>query len=70
MRLSAEQTLAIHRLVSLHGHLSDTGDFAAFDQVFTDDVVYDLESFGQGTLHGRQALREAAKGDCTSIICH
>jgi hypothetical protein len=60
MPLSAEQTLEIHRLVSLHGHLADIGEFERFDEVFTDDIVYDLEDMGAGTLHGRDALRAAA----------
>lgn len=60
MTLSAEQTLAIHRLISLHGHLADLGDFDRFAEVFTDDIVYDMEGLGYGTLRGRDALREAA----------
>lgn len=60
MTLSAEQTLDIHRLISLHGHIADTGDFDRFADVFTDDVVYDMEALGHGTLRGRDALREAA----------
>jgi 3-phenylpropionate/cinnamic acid dioxygenase small subunit len=61
MSLTAEQTLEIHRLVSLHGHLCDSGDFDAFDTVLTDDIVYDLEALGHGTTHGRQALSDAAR---------
>jgi 3-phenylpropionate/cinnamic acid dioxygenase small subunit len=60
MALSAEQTLDIHRLVSLHGHLADIGEFELFDQVFTDDIVYEMEDLGSGTLRGRDALRAAA----------
>lgn len=72
MSLSAEQTLDIHRLVSRHGHLSDTGEFDAFDTVFTDDVVYDLEALGQGTMQGCRALGDAAAamGDRNPIGHH
>jgi 3-phenylpropionate/cinnamic acid dioxygenase small subunit len=61
MSPTAEQTLDIQRLVSLHGHLCDIGDFDAFDAVFTDDIVYDMEALGFGTLRGRQAISDAAK---------
>jgi 3-phenylpropionate/cinnamic acid dioxygenase small subunit len=60
MTLSTEQTLDIHRLVSMHGHLADIGEFERFDDLFTDDIVYDMEDLGYGTLCGRQALRDAA----------
>jgi 3-phenylpropionate/cinnamic acid dioxygenase small subunit len=60
MALSAEQTLDIHRIVSLHGHLADLRAFDRFGEVFTDDVVYDMEGIGQGTLRGTAALRDAA----------
>jgi 3-phenylpropionate/cinnamic acid dioxygenase small subunit len=48
---SAEQTLAI---------LADAFDFDRFADVFTDDIVYDMEGLGYGALRGRDALREAA----------
>jgi 3-phenylpropionate/cinnamic acid dioxygenase small subunit len=60
MTLSAEQTLDIHRLVALHGHLADLGAFDRFTDVFTDDIVYDMRALGSGTLHGCDALRAAA----------
>lgn len=41
--LTAEQTLDIHRLIALHGHVADIGDPDLFGQVYTDDIVYDLE---------------------------
>jgi 3-phenylpropionate/cinnamic acid dioxygenase small subunit len=60
MTLSAEQQLDIHRLVSLHGHLADLRAFDRFGEVFTEDIVYDMEGLGQGTTHGTAALRDAA----------
>jgi hypothetical protein len=47
-------------LLALHGHLSDSGEFDRMDEVFADDVVHNLESFGAGTVAGRDALREMA----------
>lgn len=60
MALPAEQTLAIHQLISLHGHLVDGDGLDQFDQVFTEDIVYDLEGLGYGTLRGLEALHAAA----------
>ena len=60
MALSAEQTLDIQRLVALHGHLADTGEFDRFAEVFTDDIVYDMTGIGFGTLRGAAELRAAA----------
>jgi 3-phenylpropionate/cinnamic acid dioxygenase small subunit len=60
MALSAEQTLAIHQLLSLHGHLADSREYERFDEVLTDDIVCDMEGIGAGTLRGREALRAAS----------
>jgi hypothetical protein len=42
MTISTEDRLAIHELISLHGHVVDDGDFSRLHEVFTVDVVYDL----------------------------
>ncbi|WFE31763.1 nuclear transport factor 2 family protein [Micromonospora sp. WMMD975] len=60
MALSAEDKLAIHELVALHGHLMDAGELDRMDELFTVDVVYDLTAFGAGELHGGAAIKEAA----------
>jgi ketosteroid isomerase-like protein len=60
MSLSAEDRLAINDLVALHGHLMDGGELDRMDELFSADVVYDLEDFGLGTLHGIDAIRDAA----------
>jgi len=39
----------------------DAGAFDRLDELFTEDVVYDLEAFGAGTLQGRQALADASR---------
>lgn len=61
MTLSADDRLAIHELVALHGHLIDAGEFDRLDELFTDDFVYDLEAFGLGLLKGPQALTAASR---------
>ncbi|MGA5822876.1 nuclear transport factor 2 family protein [Kitasatospora sp. NPDC094028] len=60
MSHTLEDRLAIHELISLHGHLVDDGSLDRFDELFTSDVVYELTDFGQGPLLGLDAVREAA----------
>ena len=61
MDLSAEDRLEIYELLSLHGHLVDSGSFDRLDELFTEDFVYDLEALGAGTLQGGQALVDASR---------
>jgi SnoaL-like domain len=60
MAFSVEDRLLVHELLALHGHLSDTGAFDRMHEVFAPEIVYDLGDFGLGTLHGLDALRDAA----------
>lgn len=60
MTLSVEDRLAVHELISLHGHLMDSGAFERMDELFSADVVYDLSAFGSGELHGYEAITEAS----------
>jgi hypothetical protein len=56
--LTGDDRLAIHELVSLHGHLVDACEFARLDELFTDDAVLDVEDFGLGTHRGLKRIRE------------
>jgi 3-phenylpropionate/cinnamic acid dioxygenase small subunit len=60
MTLDADDRAAITELLSLHGHLFDAGELDRLDELFTDDVVYDVTDFGQEPLAGINAVREAA----------
>jgi hypothetical protein len=60
MALSADDRLAIYEVIALHGHLVDAGAFERLEEVFTEDVVYDLEAFGGGLLEGIDAMVDAA----------
>ena len=44
MVLSVEDRLAVHELVSLHGHLMDGGEFGKMDELLCAHVVYDLSA--------------------------
>jgi ketosteroid isomerase-like protein len=55
--VSAEDRIAIHELIALHGHLADDRRAEDVDQLVTDDVTYDLEDYGMGTVRGLAALR-------------
>jgi hypothetical protein len=56
MTLALEDRIAIYEVLALHGHLTDCGETGRFNEVFTDDVVYDLSALGGGVLVGLDAL--------------
>ncbi|MBV9041151.1 MAG: nuclear transport factor 2 family protein [Acidimicrobiia bacterium] len=60
MTLTRDDRAAIADLIALHGHLVDSGQFDRLDELFTVDVVYDLEALGYGRLTGIDAIRDAA----------
>jgi 3-phenylpropionate/cinnamic acid dioxygenase small subunit len=72
MTLSSDDRLAIHELVSLHGHLMDHGEFERLHELFTSDVVYDLRDYGRGELRGVDAIVGAARalGDGNPVAHH
>ena len=61
MTLTLEDRLAITDLVNRHGHLTDAGDFDAYRELFTEDVVYDVSDLGFGAIEGLAATRAAAE---------
>ncbi|MFI5898030.1 nuclear transport factor 2 family protein [Actinoplanes sp. NPDC051513] len=67
-----EDRLAVHELISLHGHLMDSGEFGRMGELFTADVVYDLSAFEREELHGYEAITEAslALGDANPVGHH
>lgn len=58
--LTTEDKFNIHELISLHGHLTDSGRLDELSSVFATDVVYDLKAFDKGILNGVAAMRNAA----------
>ncbi len=64
--------MAIHELISLHGHIVDDGSFDRLHELFTADVVYDLTPMGGVVLKGLDAIRDAslALGDDNPVGHH
>jgi 3-phenylpropionate/cinnamic acid dioxygenase small subunit len=60
MTLSWEDHVTVSELIALHGHLIDAGELDRLDEVFTEDVAYDVSDYGFGILQGLTANREAA----------
>ena len=60
--LDVADTLAIHQLLALYGHLIDERQWSRLDEVFTDDLVFDATDFGLGITHSLDELREAWTG--------
>jgi 3-phenylpropionate/cinnamic acid dioxygenase small subunit len=72
MALNFEDRTVISELISMHGHLCDEGELDRLDELFTDDVVYDVTDFGQEPLTGVEAIRAAAVtlGDANPVGHH
>ena len=51
----------IHELINLHGHLIDEAEFDRLDELFVEDVVYDVSALGGGQLKGAQAVADAGR---------
>ncbi|WP_425829211.1 nuclear transport factor 2 family protein [Streptomyces fractus] len=60
MALDPADRTAITELLSLHGHLIDSGQLDRLDELFTPDVVYDISDLGQPPLLGPDAIKGAA----------
>ncbi|GAA1670102.1 hypothetical protein GCM10009745_10710 [Kribbella yunnanensis] len=66
MPLTTEDRLAIHELVSLHGHLADDRRTDQLGLLLTPDASYDVTAYGLGIVRGLPALVElfsSAPGD-------
>ena len=73
MPLTTSDTVAIHQLLALHGHLIDSGELHRLDELFTADATYDVTALGQSATHGIAAFRaavEAFVGDERNPVGH
>jgi 3-phenylpropionate/cinnamic acid dioxygenase small subunit len=64
--------IRIHELINLHGHLIDEGQFDELDELFTDDVVYDVSALSGGQLSGIESIAQAGRslGDANPLGHH
>jgi hypothetical protein len=60
--LEPSDTLAIHALVSLYGHLIDEQQYQRMHELFTVDAIYDISAFGKGVITGHQAIAAFLQG--------
>ena len=58
MPLTTADRLAIHELVSLHGHLADDRRPQELGLLLTSDASYDVSAYGLGVVRGLPALIE------------
>jgi hypothetical protein len=73
MALTANDIMAIHQLVALHGHLVDSRELSRLDELFTPDAVYDVTALGQGTVQGIdefRALSQSFADDVRNPVGH
>lgn len=56
MPLTTADRLAIHELVSLHGHLADDRRPEELDLLLTPEASYDVSAYGLGVVRGLPAL--------------
>ncbi|MFI0445412.1 nuclear transport factor 2 family protein [Actinomadura sp. 6N118] len=61
MTFTADDRTAITELISMHGHVCDSGELDRLDEVLTPDVVYDISDFGQEPLLGVAACIAAGR---------
>ncbi|MFG1793618.1 nuclear transport factor 2 family protein [Nocardia sp. NPDC049149] len=59
--ITAADRIAIHETIALHGHVADDRDWDHWGELYTDDLVLDLEDFGLGTINGLAALQKLAR---------
>lgn len=57
MPLSADDRLAIHEVIALHGHLCDAAAYERFDEVFTADLEVDVTDLGLRPLPAEDPAR-------------
>jgi SnoaL-like domain len=58
MPLAAEDRLAIHELIALHGHLADDRRPEDLGLLLSADAVYDVEDYGLGKVTGLPAIQD------------
>jgi hypothetical protein len=71
MSLPAEDTLAIHELLALYGHIIDAREWQRVGELFTATARYDMREFGLGVVEGAAAIRELwSRPDAMHPLAH
>lgn len=69
--LASEDTLAIHELLALYGHIIDAREWQRVDELFTATARYDMREFGLGLVEGAAAIRELwSRPDAMHPLAH
>jgi SnoaL-like domain len=69
--LEAAETIAIHQLLALYGHIIDEREWLRVEELFTADAVYDMSEFGLGVIRGATAIRELwSRPDAIHPLAH
>jgi hypothetical protein len=61
MAFTADDRTEITELISMHGHLCDSGELDRLEELFTPDLVLDVSDLGQEPLLGVAACAAAAR---------
>jgi hypothetical protein len=56
VELDVRDILAINNLINLYGHVVDERQWSRLGELFTEDTVFDMTSFGPEILQGLEAL--------------
>jgi hypothetical protein len=71
MSLEASDTLAIHQLLALYGHIIDEREWHRVAELFTAGAVYDMSEFGLRVAHGAAAIAELwSRPDAAHPLAH
>jgi hypothetical protein len=69
--LDVADTLAIHELLALYGHIIDERQWQRVDELFTATTVYDMTEFGLGKVVGASAIRALwSRPDAAHPLAH
>lgn len=60
--LKTDDIVAIYQLYHLYGHIHDADQWDRMNEIFADDVEFDVSAFGAGSFKGIEALKKMYSG--------
>ena len=69
-RLTTEDRLAIGEVLSLYGYLVDARAYDRLDELFTDDVTYDMTDFDLGVAQGTDEIASMWQSSDQHPVAH